>query len=127
MVIYFAWAWFLDRNSRQCRNAKGCAILKASDALVIPLGNEHGGCKFALAALSVFIAAPKRQSKRRLGFHATDSQYRHHRSRGPRENHAGGRHAPSERRVPRQSDRHEARDGLERSRARARHHHPGEK
>src|ERR1700722_1935279 len=61
--------------------------LEPSKALVIPLGIDRGGCKFALAALSVLIAASKRQSKRKLGFHATDSQYRHHRTRRPRQNH----------------------------------------
>ena len=47
-------------------------------------------------------------------------KHRHHRARRPRQDHARRQDAPAGRRVPRQSGRRRARDGLEPARARAR-------
>ena len=54
------------------------------------------------------------------------SKRRHHRPRRPRQDHARRRHAAPERRLPRQPGGARARDGLERPRARARDHDPGQ-
>ena len=53
-------------------------------------------------------------------------QRRDHRARRSRQDHARGRAAAAERRVPRQPAGRRARDGQHRPRARARHHDPGE-
>ena len=55
------------------------------------------------------------------------SQYRHHRPRRPRQDHAGRRNAPPVRHLPLQRGRCRACHGLQRPRKRAWHHHPGEK
>ena len=52
------------------------------------------------------------------------AQHRHHRPRRPRQDHARGRDALAERRLPREPGGRRARHGLERPRAREGHHHP---
>ena len=47
-------------------------------------------------------------------------------ARGPRQDHAGGRHAVAERHLPRQRERHGAGHGLHRPGAREGHHHHGQ-
>ena len=61
----------------------------------------------------------------RTGAHDS-SQRRHHRPRRPRQDHPRGRPAPPGRSLPRQPGDGRARHGLERPRARARHHDPGQ-
>ena len=53
-------------------------------------------------------------------------QHRHHRPRRPWQDHAGGLPAEADRHLPRQRAGRRARHGLQRPRARARHHHPGQ-
>ena len=55
-----------------------------------------------------------------------DPQHRHHRARRPRQDHARGPAAAPERHLPREREDRRARDGQQRPRARARHHHPGQ-
>src|SRR6266404_3685022 len=54
------------------------------------------------------------------------SQRRHHRPRRPRQDHAGRSPAAAIRHLSREPARGRARDGFQRSGARARHHHPGQ-
>ena len=55
-----------------------------------------------------------------------DPQHRHHRPRRPRQDHAGRPAAAPERHLPREREGRRTRDGQQRPRTRARHHHPGQ-
>ena len=68
------------------------------------------------------IAAPPAASENCPSHEA--SQHRHHRPRRPRQDDARRPAAAAVGRLPRQPARRRAGDGFERSRARARHHHP---
>src|SRR6266702_1643206 len=69
----------------------------------------------------------RRPEARREARPQADFQYRHHRARRPRQNHPGRRHAAPVRDLPGERGRCRARHGLQRPRARARHHDSGQK
>src|SRR5205085_2519021 len=60
-------------------------------------------------------------------YESTDSQHCYHRARGPRQNHAGGRHAEAKWHFPRERSGSRAGNGFERTGTRARHYDFGEK
>ena len=66
-----------------------------------------------------FHSHRNRRESRTFGLH---KEYRHHRSRGPRQDHAGGPDAAPDRVIPGRAARRRARDGLQSAGAGAGHH-----
>ena len=71
-----------------------------------------------------FERQPPRQKDLRRARRRQDPQSRHHRPHRSRQDHADRQHLPRRPRVPRERACRRARDGQQRPRARARHHHP---
>jgi alkaline phosphatase D len=127
--------WSIDIEPKSGQSAPACLSCHRAEKNTSKQAYPHGSqlkppvasCR-SVTILRCNSVASRVHEGPRFGFWTVyeSSQYRHHRPRRPRQDHAGRPAAAAIRRLSREPARGRARHGFQRPRARAGHHHPGQ-